>query len=203
MNKFKFYIDLDKEEKWLNKMAKAGWELKDKFCCYTFQKAAPSDTIIKIDYRNFKTSRDFVDYLALFKDSGWEHIAGSKSSGAQYFKKISNDGDEDIFSDIPSKAARYRRISNMWLTMAISYIPLFISLTATKSIDTSTFLNPKLLYYTPGLWEKNGISFLCSFLFETPFAMMRGISWLFFPVMIILYFIFTIKAEIKYRKASY
>jgi hypothetical protein len=35
----------------------------------------------------FKNNSDLQDYLALFRDSGWEHISGSKNSGTQYFKK--------------------------------------------------------------------------------------------------------------------
>jgi hypothetical protein len=202
VNKFKFYLDFEKEEKWLNQMAKEGWELNRKPFGYQFREAIPNDTIIKIDYRCFKTNEDFGDYRTLFRDSGWEHIAGTKLSGTQYFKKVNEYGDADIFSDIPSKAARYKKLSNMWLTMAFSYIPIFFVLFTAKTIDIAALLNPKLLYYTPGLWEKTKISFWRAFLFETPFAMMRGFSWLFFPALIILYFVFAMRAEKNYRRVN-
>jgi len=183
-------------------MAKQGWELCKKSFNYEFRKVEPSNTIIKIDYRTFKNNRDFEDYLALFKDSGWEHISGSKYSGNQYFKTVNESGEADIFSDIPSKAARYKRLSNMWLTTAISYLPILIVLIMTKTIDVNVFFNPKSLYYTPGLWERTGISFWKAFLFETPFAVMRGFSWLFFPALIVLYFAFAVKVEKHYRKVN-
>ncbi len=205
MNKFRFYIDFEKEEKWLNQMAEQGWELCKKSFGYEFHKIVPNNiinTIIKIDYRTFKNNRAFEDYLALFRDSGWEHISGSKYSGTQYFKRVNENGDTDIFSDISSKAARYKRLSNMWLTTAISYFPIFIALILTNAVNITAFLNPRALYYTPGLWERTGVYFWRAFLFETPFAVMRGVSWLFFPVLIILYLAFAIKAEKHYRKTS-
>lgn len=202
MRMFRYFADFEKEEKWLNEMAKQGWELTGKSFGYYFSKIVPDDTNIKIDYRTFKTARDFEDYLMLFKDSGWEHIAGTKTSGVQYFKKVSGNGETEIFSDIPSKAARYKRLSNMWLSLAVSYIPIFTALAATNTIDASVLLNPKLLYYTPGLWEKTGVSFWGAFLFETPFAIMRGFAWLLFPVMIMLFLIFAAKAEKQYRTSN-
>lgn len=203
MKKFKFYINFEKEEKWLSEMAKQGWELSRKSFEYEFCKAIPNDAIIKIDYRSFKTNDDFEDYITLFRDSGWEHIAGTKSSGKQYFKKIDASGDNDIFSDVSSKAARYKKLSNMWFSITISYIPIFIALVTTKTIDFSALLNPKLLYYTPGLWEKTGVYFWRAFFFETPFAIMRGFTWFFFPILIILYAVFAVKAERHYQKNKF
>lgn len=90
----------------------------------------------------------------------------------------------------------------MWLSIAISYVLIFIALVSTNAIDISALMNPKLLYFTPGLWEKTGTYFLGAFLFETPFAIMRGFIWLLFPTLIILYLIFAAKAENHYRKTN-
>jgi hypothetical protein len=202
MKKFRLYINLDKEEKWLNEMLNEGWELHRKYIKYEFHKTSTNNTIIKIDYRNFKSNDDFQNYITLFKDSGWEHINGTKTSGKQYFKIIDESGDSDIFSDVSSKAARYKRLSNMWLSIAISYIPIFIALVATKAININAILNPKLLYYTPGLWQKTGTSFWEAFLFETPFAVWRGFIWLIFACLIVLYTIFAVKARRYYQMAT-
>ena len=48
---------------------------------YEFEPTKPDHAKIKVDYRTFKKQEDFEDYCALFEDSGWEHIAGTKSSG--------------------------------------------------------------------------------------------------------------------------
>ncbi|MCG8501791.1 MAG: DUF2812 domain-containing protein [Firmicutes bacterium] len=200
MRKFRFYIDLEKEEKWLNEMAMQGWELTGKSLQYEFRKMTSKETVVKIDYRHFKTKDDFEEYITLFRDSGWAHIAGTKTAGKQYFKKINRGGDTDIFSDVPSKAARYKRLSDVCLWAAISCMVFFIPLITTKAINSAVLLNPKLLYFTPGLWEKTGAAFWQAFLFETPFAVMRGAGWFFFPIMIILYVVFVLKAQKLYRR---
>lgn len=94
----------------------------------------------------------------------WKHIAGTKSSGTQYFLKINGDGTEDIFSD--------------------------------------TLSAPREWYLTPGLWELKGISFWWAFLFETPFALMRGIGWL-IPIAAMLICVgFAMKSRSLYRSDS-
>lgn len=202
MRKFRYYIDFEKEEKWLNEMAKEGWKFSGKAFGYMFNKTIPTNTVIKIDYRTFAKTRDFQDYITLFKDSGWEHIAGTKISGVQYFKKVSESDDTEIFSDTLSKAGRYKRLSNMWLSIATSYITLFIILFTRETVDFSALLNPKQLYYTPGLWDKTGVGFWGRFLFETPFVIMRSFVWLVFPISIIIYLIFMYKAEKCYRRTN-
>lgn len=202
MKKFRLYVNFDKEEKWLNEMSNKGWELYGKFIKYKFHKTSPNNTIIKIDYRSFKSNDDFRNYLTLFKDSGWEHIIGTKTSGKQYFKKTDETAGDDIFSDISSKAERYKKMSNMWLSLAVAYIPISVVLVLTKTVDITAILNPKLLYYTPGLWQKTGVSFWMSFVFETPFAMWRGFIWLLFPCLIILFTIFAVKAHRYYQKTT-
>ena len=200
MKKYRFYLDLENEEKWLTEMAKQGWELSQKTIFgYEFRQSTPQDTVIRIDYRNFNTPADFEDYRTLFKDSGWEHIAGTKSSGTQYFKKTDKKGETQIFSDTASKAARYRRLSSLWLSLALAYLPLLISLIYSGIVDPFAFLNPRLLYYTPGLWDMTGESFLDAFLLETPFVVIRGLSWLIFPASICLCIAFAAKSEMQYR----
>lgn len=88
MKTFKLYFNLDKEEKWLNGMAKKGWELYAKGIKYKFRKIDYNESDIKIDYRIFKSKKDLEDYILLFEDSGWEHIAGTKESGKQYFFRL-------------------------------------------------------------------------------------------------------------------
>lgn len=201
MKKYRFYLNLEEEEKWLADMAKQGWELSQKTVIgYRFRQSAPQDAVIRIDYRKLNTTAGFEDYQMLFRDSGWEHIEGTKSSGVQYFKKVGKEGETEIFSDTASKAARYRRLANLWLSLAAAYVPLLTALVCSNSLDPATLLDPKLLYYTPGLWDMKGRSFRDAFLFETPFALIRGLSWLIIPAMILLSISFAAKSETQYRK---
>jgi hypothetical protein len=90
----------------------------------------------------------------------------------------------------------------MFGTIAICYVPIFSVFLSNKSININAMLHPKLLYYTPGLWERSGASFWRAFLFETPFAFMRGFVWLLIPVVLILYTGFSIKANMLYYKQN-
>ncbi len=64
------------------------------------------------------------------------------------------------------------------------------------------FLDPGPLYQTPGLWEKTGTDFRGAFLFETPFALLRGLPLLIFPAMVILAFVSAVCAAAAYRRGD-
>ena len=139
----------------------------------------------------------------LFEDSGWHHIAGKRNSGSQYFLKSSAvgsaSGTEDIFSDTLSRAGRYKRISDMWLS---AVIPLVVLLPVLIDGDSLNILSaPREWYLTPGLWELEGPSFWYAFLFETPFAIGRGAGWCLLVIAIIFYCIFAVKSRLLYRSA--
>ncbi|MGH4124831.1 MAG: DUF2812 domain-containing protein [Clostridium sp.] len=199
MRKFKFFIDYDKEEKWLKKMAKKGYELENISFGHKFRSIKPENATVKIDYRIFKKNEDFIEYCVLFEDSGWKHIAGSKKSGVQYFKKNDENSQEDIFSDTISKAGKYKRLSNMFLIPTATNLALFAIYITGGQINVNSLINLKLLYHTPGLWERTGIAFWGRFLLETPFVVMRGSIWL-IPLMMIISFCLVIKTRILYNK---
>lgn len=201
MYKFKFFIDFAKEERWLEKMALKGYHLESTFFGYKFKRGKPEEVTIKTDFRKFKKNEDFIDYCMMFADSGWKHLAGTKNSGMQYFKKIDETAGNDIFSDQPSKASRYKRYANMFFGLAICYLPLLIIFYVTGIIDFQAITHPKELYFTPGLWDKTGTSFWFSFLFETPFAFMRGYAWSIIPLTMILYFLFGYKSNKLYLQS--
>jgi hypothetical protein len=204
MKKIKYFIDIDKEEKWLNELIERGYLLDSKspLGVYRFKKVEDSETIIRLDYRTFKKKSEFENYKALFEDSGWNHIAGTKNSGTQYFMMKGNNHNQEIFSDKKSKALRYKRISNMWLSLFVVYSPLLIIFINNNVIDSDIITNPKALYLTPGLWEKTSIEFWKAFLFETPFALFRGVLWFAFPALLLMYFYFSIKLRLLYHEKS-
>ena len=196
MKKFKLFLNYEKEERWLADMASQGYHLKEVGFGYSFESAPPEQVVIKIDYRRFKKEQDFLDYLALFEDSGWQHISGTKNIGFQYFKKTNSDSTEDIFSDTTSRAGRYKRLSDRSLALFFPF--LFIS--SMLGDKVFGFLNPKTLYLTPGLWEMSGSEFWKHFWFETPFALMRGLPPLIMALCAILFAIFYMAADRLYKK---
>lgn len=199
MRQYRLFLNFDREEQWLNGMARQGYRLEGKSFGYRFRRAAPEDANIRIDYRRFRRQSDFEDYRAIFEDSGWEHLAGTKGSGHQYFRQKEEGPADDIFSDADSKAARYLRLSRVWLSLACAFLPIFVALIVNGEIDAAAFLHPRNLYYTPGLWERSGGSFWRGFLFETPFALLRGLVWLAIPLLVVLYGVFGARARWQYE----
>ena len=202
MHKFRFFINFEKEEQWLERMAHDGYHLKSTFMGYQFQRGKPEATTVKIDFRKFRKKEDFIDYCTMFEDSGWKHLTGTKSSGVQYFQKLDDDTGYEIFSDNDSKAARYKRYANMCFEFAVSFLPLFIIFYLSDNINVNAIMNPKELYLTPGLWNKTGYSFWFSFLFETPFALMRGFAWSFIALTILFSLFFGYKSNKLYLQSK-
>ncbi len=182
LRKTKCFLDFDKEEAWLRNMSIHGWALVQKSGAgnYAFTATSGCEYVYRIDYRTFKTQTDYQDYLALFSDAGWGHVCGSKNSGIQYFVAMNETADHEIFSDGKTRAARYRARATAWGAIFVAYLANLIVLGSTGKLDPSTVLNPASFYFTPGLWESTGGDFWFSFLFETPFALMRGYWWLLF-----------------------
>ena len=199
MKKFKIFVDMDKEEKYLNDKAKNGFMLKNysSFGVYTFMKAEPEDLNYRIDYRMFKSEMEFEQYKTLFQDAGWVHVSGTKYSGSQYFLPKSTNMDLcDIFSDVESKCARYKRLKKQSLSSFMIMLTYLIVIFSVYGFKLSNFG-----YLTPGLWEKNGSNFWSAFIFETPFVILRIVPCIFFMMCTIMYGYGSFKAKILYKKS--
>jgi len=199
MRKFKFFSDCDKEETWLSEMLQKGYELESIYFGYKFHLIKKENASVRIDYRTFKKNEDFIDYCNMFEDSGWKHLVGSSQSGAQYFKNNGENKEDNIFSDSISKAEKYIRLSNIQMTFATVLFMLSSAVISSNYDIVKSLLNPKLLYLTPGLWERTGTAFWGRFLFETPFAIMRSFIYL-LPLAMVIYIFLLIKSRMLYKK---
>lgn len=170
MNKLKFFLNFDKEESWLNRLAAAGQLLSKAGPLYRFAAIEPASAVVRVDYRPAMKAADFADYVTLFADAGWQHLDGSRHGGAQYFASFDTGADTEIFSDSRSRAQRYRRSiaahSALLLPFAVFCVILWM--------QSGMTIDPRSWYLTPGLWEKQGGEFLGAFLFETIFVLFRA-----------------------------
>lgn len=48
---------------------------------------------------------------------------------------------------------------------------------------------PGMIFLTPGLWEMQGMEFWRAFLFELPFALMRTLPAILFPIVTVMFFV--------------
>jgi hypothetical protein len=99
--------DFEKEECWLNEMARCGWLLDDVgFCRYDFVPCEPGRHTVRMEMHR----RDEA-YLEFMKETGAQYIG--RMVQWVYFCKDVKDGPFDIFSDIDSKIAHLDRIGKM------------------------------------------------------------------------------------------
>lgn len=218
MRKYRlFFTNISKEESWINQITAQGYRLKkiapflgqyvfeeihsitENSSLQELSKTEKFFPQVRIDFRIFSKQENFKDYLNLFEDYGWRHIAGTKSSGFQYFEQTHADCGDEIFSDSLSRAGCYRRISNFWLESVILYLPLLIMFSSSGRLIPDLH-DWKEWYYTPGLWEMTGKNFWAAFLFETPFALGRGLSATLFLILLICYGYFGLKTLYYYQK---
>lgn len=194
-----FLVDLQKEEKWISNTISKGYRMVDKgvgwyeFESYEIGEILP---IIRIDYRVFSNVNKLNDYIMLFEDSGWKHVAGGMNSEKHYFEKLTPDANEDIFSDHRSKVERYKRVVSWNLFFFFLWMICLV-----ESFDTlHGIFHLNEYYYTPGLWEMKGTEFVSHFLFETPFAVGRGVLDSISIIMPLVTILFILKAGYCYQR---
>lgn len=180
MKKHKVFVTIPEQENWINQIQAQGYRLikvHPYTAGYTFEKVEPGTTspTVRLDYRQFPSKQDYIEYLSLFADCGWTLIPGSKRNSYQYFVHIASNTDADIFSDDESRQALHKRAENQATHLFSLCILYFIILF--RQHPNHHFWNLKELYLTPGLWEKSGSNFWLAFLFETPFVFFLYVAY--------------------------
>ena len=173
MRTLRFFVDFDKEEAWLNAMAADGHLVTSTGPVYSFAPVTPGGAVVRIDYRPSMRRVDYDDYVSLFADAGWRHLAGARSGGPQYFASVAPRPDAEIFSDPHSKAQRYRRSIANRSALLLLLLTFVLALTNQGTLGADVLASPRDWYLTPGLWDLQGADFVAAFLFETPFVLLR------------------------------
>ena len=112
--------EFDKEERWLNIMAQQGWVLdKLGFCKYEFIPCEPGAYTIRLEMRDHDEG-----YLSFMADTGAEYVG--RMAKWIFFRKKTEDGPFDIFSDAQSRAAHLDRI--IWMLRFVGFANLLIGI---------------------------------------------------------------------------
>ncbi len=116
--KLLFVWNFEKEEQWLNEMAVEGWALVDVgFCRYIFEKSEPGEYTVRLEMHSEGDS--YIDFM---KETGAEYIG--RVFNWIYFRKKTEDGTFNIFSDIDSKIKHLDKIGK--LLAMVGFLNLFI-----------------------------------------------------------------------------
>lgn len=112
----RFYLDYEKEEKWINEMAAHGWQLKKfSFGRFTFTKGESGAFIYRNEFIGGMSKNEKQNYFEFLKDSGISII--NEFGGWVYMKKATAEGPFEIYTDTKSKIAYYKRILNAFLLL--------------------------------------------------------------------------------------
>lgn len=112
--KFRFYIDHEHEEQWVNTMAETGWYLK-KFWpfVYLFEEGKPGEYI----YRNEMVVNRKKDYFEFLETINVERV---HSFGVwTYFRKKRETGPFEIFSSPSDKIKYLNRINTLFIFVCL------------------------------------------------------------------------------------
>ena len=107
IHKWFWVWDFEREEQWLNTMAQSGWLLdKVGFCKYHFIACTPGEYMVRLEMRDHDDA-----YISFMQETGAEYIG--RMVKWVYFRKKTQDGAFDIFSDIDSKISHLDKIGKM------------------------------------------------------------------------------------------
>lgn len=132
--KIRLFFDYEKEEEWVNLMAKKGWNLTSFWLVYySFEKGEPGEFI----YRNemisgIASKEDSKEYITFLQSSGIELV--KVVFNWAYFRKKAADGPFELYSDTTSKLAYLNRIFYVFLT--VFFINLFFGIINSTLLST-------------------------------------------------------------------
>ena len=181
MNKYRLFIDPEKEEIWINKIQQDGYRLVSNTLdfIYTFEET-DEKYITRTYYQNHMSKEKYDEYLNIHEEFGWEHIRGGRFGMTQQIWSKIEDGNDTLFSDRDSKINFYKRQMNF--TGSLAFLFLIYSFIFEPVTGNNLFL-------TSGLWDMQGTEFWRAFLFELPFAIMRFLPAILFPIAAVLFFV--------------
>lgn len=187
MNKYRLFIDPEKEEMWINKIQQDGYRLVSNMLdfIYTFEET-DEKYITRTDYQNHMSKEKYDEYLNIHEEFGWEHIRGGRFGMTQQIWSKIEDGNDTLFSDRDSKINFYKRQMNF--TGSLAFLFLIYSFIFEPVTGNNLFL-------TSGLWDMQGTEFWRAFLFELPFAIMRFLPAILFPIAAVLFFVSYYKSD--------
>jgi hypothetical protein len=119
MTKWRFYLDFEKEEAWLNEMAAKGHAFENfAFFRYTFSDSKPDEYRYQIELLDGGplSSKD-DDYFDFLRESGIEPV--TRWGRWLYLRKKTTDGPFELYTDIDSKIGQYKRIAQLFLLFTL------------------------------------------------------------------------------------
>ena len=141
--------DFDKEEEWLENMARNGWVLDGVgFCTYRFIKTEPGEYSVRLQY--LPIAEENTDYTNLLEESGAERVG--RMVQWVYYRKKTADGPFQLFSDLDSRITHLDKIAKLMLIIAVANLLIGVvnSFNPTMRIGWINLLVASLVTYGVG-----------------------------------------------------
>ena len=116
---FRFLYDREKEERWLNEMADAGWLLSHFFMgLYTFAAGeAGAYTYRTIMLEELYNTPKSQAYLRFLQETGVEPVDCYMRWA--FLRKLKSEGPLEVYTSVESRLIHHKRMRNFWLTFTI------------------------------------------------------------------------------------
>ena len=129
VHKWFWVWDFEKEERWLNGMAQSGWLLDGVgFGAYHFAPCAPGEYAVRLEMHPYDK-----EYIRFMQDTGAEYVG--RVLQWVYFRKKTQDGPFDLFSDLDSRIVHLERIGKMLALLSVANLLLGV----TNSVNASSW----------------------------------------------------------------
>lgn len=126
MEKIRYFIDVERETKWLNKMSESGYRLIDKgWGTYSFMPCEKGEYCYYVEERLSVSAEENKYYRDFLQEMGIEMV--TKTMGRFYFEKEADGKPFEIYTDNQSKIKFYIRQFPILLIIAISNMLLLHS----------------------------------------------------------------------------
>lgn len=139
----KLYLNIEKEEKWLNEMSKKGLmlsEIKDN--TYIFESSGDKTYEYKIDFlKNGMTKEEIDNYLSFLEEMNIEIVY--KNKRWIYLRRLSMESSEpfEIYSDIQSKIDYYNAYNVIKYIFALIFISPNLNLDFFKAVPIFSIIS--------------------------------------------------------------
>ena len=149
---FKFFSvpEWKKEERYLRKQHKIGWEFVkvNGLCVYHFQKCEPKDMVYQLDYNPDSTLQK-DEYIQMFQDCGWEYL--QNYVGYSYFRKPAsdmNETEEEIFCDDASRLDMMKRVfRGRMIPLLVVFFLIIIPQIIQQSLNRTPFSHGLMILF--------------------------------------------------------
>lgn len=124
MIKFRYYVDMESEQAWLQKMANRGWALQNLFLgFYTFERCEPGQYRYQMDlieeYNRHKFEA-FLNEINVETVCYWNNWV--------YLRRDSAKGEFQMYTDAETRIEQYKRIKKKYTLMLVIDLCVFPSM---------------------------------------------------------------------------